>query len=75
VTKDGDEKMMMMMMMMMVKMVKMVIKDGDVEKDVDDEEEEEDCDDDFGGIRFGVEVGIVATTNPPQAPDSRAIRS
>jgi hypothetical protein len=46
--------------------------DGDEEKDVDDEEEEEDCDDDFGGITFGVDVGIVATTNPPQAPDSRA---
>jgi hypothetical protein len=56
--------------------VKTVIEDGNEEKDVDDEEDEEDCDDDFGGIRFGVEVGIVATTNPPQAPvDSRAIIS
>ncbi len=54
-----------MMMMMMMTMVKMVIEDGDEEKDVDDEEKEEDCDDDFGGITFGVEVGIVATTNPP----------
>jgi len=52
-----------------------VIEDGDEEKDVDDEEEEEDCDDKFGGITFGVEVGIVAITNPPQAPVSRAIIS
>jgi hypothetical protein len=56
----------------MMMMVKMVIEDGDEEKDVHDEEKEEDCDDDFGGITFGVEVGIVATTNPPQAPDFRA---
>jgi hypothetical protein len=53
--------------MMMMVVVKTVIEDGDEEKDVDDEEEEEDCDDEFGGITFGVEVGIVAIKNPPQS--------